>query len=143
MDNEQQISAIGDYKIAINKEREVLVSIPAQYDLPEKAVVIYDGSDHAVLKRNPTTTLLLDYVTEEFKYYVPRSEKLYVAEFGGDFNDFSTMRWTYIARIIKGKLPIMDLPPARSEIFDKLTAAKKEGKLEEVALQVAEEFDIF
>ena len=143
MNSDSQIKPIGDYKIAINKEREVLISMPLQYDMPEKAIMIYNGGDHAVLKRNGESSVLLDYVTEEFKYYTPRSEKLYVAEFGGDFNDFSTMRWTYIARVLNEDLPIKDLPPSREEIFAKLEQAKIDGNLEEVAAQIAKDFDIF
>ncbi|MGD9637727.1 MAG: hypothetical protein AB7U85_01540 [Alphaproteobacteria bacterium] len=140
---EPPIKSAGDYIIAINKEREVLISMPLLYDMPEKAVIIYDGGDHALLKRNKDTSVLLDYVTPEFKYYTPRSDKLYIAEFGGKLNDFSTVRWTYIARILNEELPITDLPPSREEIFEKLEQAKIDGNLEEVAAQLAEEYDLF
>ncbi len=134
---------IKEYNISINKDKELFLSLPVLPGDANLVDVVYDGSDHALLKKLDKT-YLLEYVTDEFKRLAPRLVKCYAAEFKGDMENFDNMQRAYEVNIdIVEKLPVSEpLPRAKEDIMAELESAVKDGTIDETIDRLIEELGL-
>ncbi len=72
-----------DFEIFLNdKTQEMMIMISEKPDGESCPEVIYDGSDHALLHRNDSQTILLDYINPLIKEPLMHHSQVYIVEIG-------------------------------------------------------------
>lgn len=72
------------YEILRNPAGELLIIIRARIDSEEKPVIAYDGGEHALLYRNLTNTIVLDYVHPLVRAALVKATSVLIVEAQGN-----------------------------------------------------------
>ncbi len=72
-----------DFEIFLNdKTQEMMIMISEKPDCESCPQVLYDGSDHALLHRNDSQIILLDYINPLIKEPLMHHTQVYIVEIG-------------------------------------------------------------
>ncbi len=68
------------YVILPTTEEELIFAISVKDEDPIDPVLLYDGSEHALLYRSKTDVVILDYLPENIKERLDNIDKAYIVE---------------------------------------------------------------
>lgn len=100
----KQIEQEKKFDILTNPAGEILIVIKARLTNEEKPAIVYDGGEHALLYRNASNTIVLDYIHPQVRFALSHKNKVLVVEAQGS----SVIReyFSTVQQIEKVDLPI-------------------------------------
>ena len=110
MNKKYRIYQEQDFHIAV-KDNNVFIIISSYCGQPNSPEIVYDGKEHAILYRNTTTSVLLDYINPSIRENLINSNFVTVIETQKNNNE--------LTKIIdyKAKLKIVKKLPENIEII--------------------------
>ncbi len=93
------------YDILRNAAGDLLFIIKARLTSEEKPTIIYDGGEHAMLYRNTTNTIILDYINPNVRKNLENAKKVLIVEAQGA----SIIREYFSGVKIMKKLPLPEI----------------------------------
>lgn len=78
------------YNILQNDAGQLLIAIKHRQCDPVKPTIVYDGKEHALLYRDPSHTIILDFIHPDARPLLTSAEEVLVAEFDDEVckNDY-------------------------------------------------------
>ena len=82
------------FMVAEGEEGEVYFFIEAKKDQPKTPVIIYDGKDHALFRRNDNQNIILDYIHPSVREHLRQVPEVIIVEM-----ILENIKDSYIARM--------------------------------------------
>ncbi|MCK5295776.1 MAG: hypothetical protein KAJ75_02690 [Alphaproteobacteria bacterium] len=80
------------YKVILNADNEIMLSIFARSGEPEDSTILYDGGEHAMFYRDKETAVVLDYLPPETYEAWNNAETILIAEYKEDATEEEPVR---------------------------------------------------
>ncbi len=74
----------GRYDVLVNNNGELLIALKKKEGEPENSRILYDGKEHALFYRNPSETIILDYIHPDAQTHLEKTDKVIIVEFEDD-----------------------------------------------------------
>lgn len=78
-----QVEQEKQYNILKNASGQLMFLIRGRLNNAENPEIVYDGKDHALFYRNPTNTIILDYIHPEIQKYLATIHEALIVEING------------------------------------------------------------
>ena len=88
MNKKYRIYQEQDFHIAV-KDNDVFIIISSYCSQPNSPEIVYDGKEHAILYRNTTTSVLLDYINPSIRENLINSNFVTVIETQKNHNELT------------------------------------------------------
>lgn len=133
------------YKVILNVDNEIMLSIFARNGGPEESTILYDGGEHAMFYRDKETSVILDYLPPETYEAWNNAETVLIAEYKEDADEKAEPVRIYDVPVRHMKRLPCDMSDMLS--FDELVEnpdkleeiLKKSPKVTKIVTKVAEE----
>ncbi len=112
------------FMVAEGEEGEVYFFIEAKKEQPKTPVIIYDGKDHALFRRNEEQNIILDYIHPSVREHLRQVPEVIIVEM-----ILENIKDSYIARMQHVDNIPLDWQKAGLKTWDELMLSK-EGKKE-------------
>lgn len=111
------------FMVAEGEEGEIYFFIEAKKEQPKTPIVLYDGKDHALFRRNEDQNIILDYIHPSVREHLRHVPEVVIVEM-----ILENIKDSYIARMQHVDNIPLDWQKIGLKTWDELMLSKEENK---------------